>query len=159
MIIRKYLPTDCHNLAQLFYDTVHSIHENDYNKQQLDAWATGTVNLEEWNRSFLEHVTIVVEMDDRIVGFGDMDHTGYLDRLYVHKNYQRQGIATAICDALEQMVNADTVITHASITAKPFFERRGYQVLREQQVERHGVVLTNYVMRLSPKKDKQYSNC
>ena len=35
---------------------------------------------------------------------------------------------------------------HASITAKPFFERRGYKAVKEQQVERKGVLLTNYVM-------------
>ena len=34
----------------------------------------------------------------------------------------------------------------ASITAKPFFERRGYKAVKEQQVERKGVLLTNYVM-------------
>ena len=30
--------------------------------------------------------------------------------------------------------------------SRPFFEGRGYRVLREQQVERRGVWLTNYVM-------------
>ena len=37
--------------------------------------------------------------------------------------------------------------THASLTAKPFFEKRGYQVVQEQQVERKGILLTNYVMK------------
>ena len=40
----------------------------------------------------------------------------------------------------------DRVTVHASETARPFFERRGYRVLRPQQVERRGQVLTNYVM-------------
>lgn len=75
-----------------------------------------------------------------------MDESGYLDRLYVHKDYQRQGIATAICDALEGASSAEKFVTHASITAKPFFEQRGYMALKEQQVERRGVLLTNYVM-------------
>lgn len=75
-----------------------------------------------------------------------MDQTGYLDRLYVHKDFQRRGIATAICDALEQKVTGKTVRMHASVTAKPFFEKRGYAVIKEQQVERQGVWLTNYLM-------------
>ena len=89
------------------------------------------------------------EMDGKIVGFGDMDETGYLDRLYVHKDYQRRGVATAICDALEQRTKAAEFTTHASITARPFFEKRGYTVAREQQVERRGVWLTNFVMKKS----------
>lgn len=36
--------------------------------------------------------------------------------------------------------------TCASITAKGFFERYGYKVIKRQQVERKDVLLTNYVM-------------
>lgn len=146
MIIRFYEPTDGKALAALFYDTVHTVNAGDYTKEQLDAWATGEVDLDCWNQSFLEHDTVVAVEHGRIVGFGDMDQTGYLDRLYVHKEYQKQGVATAICDRLEKLMAADGFYTHASITARPFFEKRGYQVVKEQEVEKNGVVLTNYVM-------------
>ena len=146
MTLRDYTKTDCAELAELFYDTVHTVNAKDYTQEQLDAWATGEVNLEAWNESFQAHHTVVAEMDGKIVGFGDMDETGYLDRLYVHKDYQRRGVAAAICDALEQRTKAAEFTTHASITARPFFEKRGYTVAREQQVERRGVLLTNFVM-------------
>ena len=149
MTLRDYTKTDCAELAELFYDTVHTVNANDYTQEQLDAWATGKVNLEAWNESFQAHHTVVAEMDGKIVGFGDMDETGYLDRLYVHKDYQRRGVAAAICDALEQRTKAAEFTTHASITARPFFEKRGYTVAREQQVERRGVWLTNFVMKKS----------
>ncbi len=83
------------------------------------------------------------------MGFGDLAADGYLDRLYVHPNFQRCGVATAICGALEahaRLLGVPAVTTHASITARPFFERRGYHVVREQQVERAGVTLINFVM-------------
>ena len=147
MTLRDYTKTDCAELAELFYDTVHTVNAKDYTQEQLDAWATGKVNLEAWNESFQAHRTVVAEMDGKIVGFGDIDETGYLDRLYVHKDYQRRGVATAICNALEQNSNAAEFTTHASITARPFFEKRGYTVVREQQVERRGELLTNFVMR------------
>ena len=147
MILREYTKTDSSELAELFYDTVHTVNAKDYSREQLDAWATGEVNLEAWNKSLQAHNTVVAEMDGQIVGFGDMDETGYLDRLYVHKDYQRRGVATAICDALEQNTKAAEFSTHASITARPFFEKRGYTVVREQQVERRGIWLTNFVMK------------
>ena len=149
MTLRDYTKTDCAELAELFYDTVHTVNAKDYTQEQLDAWATGKVNLEAWNESFQAHHTVVAEMDGKIVGFGDMDEIGYLDRLYVHKDYQRRGVAAAICDALEQRTKAAEFTTHASITARPFFEKRGYTVAREQQVERRGVWLTNFVMKKS----------
>lgn len=146
MVIREYRSSDCEQLAELFYQTVHAVNAKDYTKEQIDVWASGRVDLEKWNQSFLEHHTVVAVKDNVIAGFGDMDESGYLDRLYVHKDYQNQGIATAICDELEQGVRADKITTHASITAKPFFEHRAYKVVREQQVIRGGVPLINFVM-------------
>lgn len=145
MIIRPYQPEDCKELARLFFNTVHTVNAKDYTKQQLNAWATGTVDLEAWNRSLTEHFTLVAMENGIITGFGDMDATGYLDRLYVHRDFQGRGIASALCDRLEASVSG-SVATHASITARPFFEKRGYRVIKEQQVERRGVLLTNFVM-------------
>lgn len=145
MFIRKYESTDCKELAELFYNTVHTINAKDYTKKQLDAWASGQVDLEKWDQSFQEHFTVVAVENGIIVGFGDIDTTGYFDRLYIHKNNQRKGIATAICDQLESKVQGK-IVTHASVTAKPFFEKRGYKVLKEQQVVRKEIFLKNYVM-------------
>lgn len=146
MILRNYKPEDCTAIAKLFYNTVHTINAADYSEKQINAWADGAVNLTEWNASFLSHYTVVAKKDNIIVGFGDMDETGYLDRLYVHRDYQNQGIATAICTELEHSVSAPKIITHASITAKGFFEKRGYRVIKKQQVQRHNIPLTNYIM-------------
>ena len=147
MQLREYTPSDCAQLAELFYQTVHSANAKDYSQEQLDAWATGEVDLQAWDASFRAHRTIVATESGKIVGFGDMDETGYLDRLYVHKDYQGQGIASAICDELERFAAGKVITTHASITAKPFFQHRGYHVVRKQEVIRHGVVLTNFVMK------------
>ena len=145
MVLREYQPSDCKEITELFYHTVHTVNAKDYTKEQLNVWATGQVDLKEWNQSLQGHYSIVAVENDVIVGFGDIDSTGYLDRLYVHADYQGKGIATAICNQLEHAV-LGSITTHASITAKPFFEKRGYQVVKEQQVERQGIFLTNFCM-------------
>lgn len=145
MLFRMYQPSDCQEMAELFYNTVHTVNARDYTRAQLDAWATGQVDLNQWDQSFRAHFTVVAVKDGIITGFGDIDRNGYLDRLYVHFAYQRQGIASAVCDRLEAAVQ-ENIVTHASVTARPFFEKRGYRVVREQQVERLGIFLTNFVM-------------
>ncbi len=145
MFIREYQPSDCKELTELFYNTVHTVNAKDYPKEQLDVWAIGQVDLKKWNQSLQEHFSIVAVDDDIIVGFGDIDKTGYFDRLFVHSGYQRKGIATAICNRLESVVQ-ENIVTHASTTARPFFEKRGYKVVKEQQVDRQGIFLTNFVM-------------
>ena len=146
MRIRKYESRDCARIVRLFYETVHTVNAAHYSPEQLNAWAPRIPEEADWDRSFRSHFTLVAEEDGTVLGFGDISAEGYLDRLYVSKDHQREGIATAICAALEEAVSAARVTTHASITAKPFFEKRGYTVIREQQVIRQGVALTNYVM-------------
>lgn len=102
MILRRYQSADCESLAKLFYETVHQVNKRDYTEEQLSAWATGRVDLSAWDRSLSSHRSLIAIEGDHIVGFGDMDKTGYLDRLYVHKDHQGKGIASAICDALEK---------------------------------------------------------
>lgn len=58
MQLREYQPSDCAQMAELFYQTVHSVNAKDYTKEQLDAWATGEVDLQAWDKSFRAHKTI-----------------------------------------------------------------------------------------------------
>ncbi len=147
MKIRKYKPTDAKETMQLFYDTVHLVNCRDYNEKQLDVWAPKNRDENVWNASFLPHYSLVVVENTTIIGFGDIDESGYLDRFYIHASYQNQGVGKFLLKALEDYVSKDkTITTHASITAKPFFEKMGYVMVKEQTVVRSGVELTNYVM-------------
>ena len=149
MRIRPYTAADCPAVLALFYHTVHTVNRRDYAPDQLDAWAPADPDAARWDSSLRQHTALVAEDEaGRLLGFADMDvAAGYLDRLYVAAGCQRQGVGTALCDALEgQLAPGARVTVHASLTARPFFEARGYQVVRARQVERRGVTLPNLVM-------------
>ncbi|RYJ41156.1 GNAT family N-acetyltransferase [Flavobacterium beibuense] len=147
--IRLYKQEDCNEVVSLFYNTVHSVNKKDYTTEQLDAWAPADLDFERWNRILSQNYTIIVEKEGVIKGFGDIDATGYFDHLFVHKDHQGQGIATLIKEKIEKHAldaNMQRVTVAASITARPFFEKHGYTVLKEQRVERNGQTLINYFM-------------
>ena len=146
MGLRRYMSSDLAQIATLFYDTVHTVNATDYTEEQLDAWATGNIDYDEWDKSFQKHLTYVAVEKGQIIGFGDIDDAGYLDRLYVHKDYQGVGVATAICKRLESESSVPLMIVHASITAKTFFEKRGYEIIKEQEVNRQNILLKYYIM-------------
>ena len=147
MKIRQYKSIDLEQITRLFYETVHAVNIKDYTEQQLNVWATGNINFKKWDTSFLKHLTYDAIEKDLIIGFGDIDETGYLDRLFVHKDFQGRGVATALCNRLENEVGTKCIIVYASITAKSFFENWGYKIIRLQEVEKQGVFFKNYIMR------------
>ncbi|MDR0921595.1 MAG: GNAT family N-acetyltransferase [Lactobacillales bacterium] len=162
MKIREYRVTDNEGIFQLFYDTVHTVNAKDYTKEQLDVWARKDVDISSWCVPFLTDYAVVMEdenrivgfgniMEDenRIVGFGNITDSGYIDRLFTHRKAQGKGVGGRISDCLEQhaWTHGVTKITvYASITARPFFEKRGYSLVRENDVRRGNETLINYLM-------------
>lgn len=146
MYLRRYQSSDLDEIIRLFKETVKNVNSRDYTAAQIKAWTTSETDFKDWDRSLSEHYCVVAIEDGVPVGFGDISASGYLDRLYVHHQYQNLGIGTALCDELEKNIDG-SIETHASITAKSFFENRGYEVLKEQEVLRNGIHLKNFVMR------------
>ncbi len=146
--IREFEQHDAPALATLFYHTVHRVNTADYNEEQLNAWAPAEVLSEDWSTRFAGRLALVALYGGEIVGFADMDVAhAYLDRLYVHCDYQRCGIGTALCNALEAVCPAGVEIrVHASLTAEPFFISRGYRVQARQTVQCRGVFMDNLLM-------------
>lgn len=145
--ICRYSHNDISEICNMFCDTVRNINKRDYSAEQIDAWAGG-IDKDKWDKSLSEHYSLEVKVLGKIAAFGDIDGE-YLDRLYVHKGFQGFGYGKMILDSLEEHAIQSGYIriwTCASITAKGFFEKNGYKVIRRQQVERKDVLLTNYVM-------------
>ena len=148
--IHPYQSPDLDGILELFYDTVHNINIRDYSQEQINVWAPETVDRDRWDRNFTTRIAYVAKINHTIVGFGDATKEGSIEHLYTHKDYQGKGIASVILqtleDALKNMGVTHTV-TEASITAKPFFEKRGYVVINEQLKQHRGAIFINYVMK------------
>lgn len=142
--IRKYADADCEQLGGLFYETVHNINARDYTPEQLFAWVKSPTQLLTRRADLLKQYTLTAVADGKIVDFGSATESGCLDMLFVHKDFQGRGVATKLCNEFE--THFPVIVIYASITAKPFFEKRGYTVIAEQEAERFGVKLKNYKM-------------
>ncbi len=92
---------------------------------------------------------LVAEEGERMAGFTRLDEDGNIDLLYVDPAFERCGVATRLVEKLTEMAkNLGFRRLHAdvSVTARPFFEAQGFEVVEGQSVERRGVVLRNYRM-------------
>lgn len=141
--------TDNKSMVQLFYNTVHTVSAKDYTEKQISVWAPDSIDVDTWCRPFAEDDTLIAEERGKIIGFVNMDNTGYIDRLYVHSDYQGQGIASMLIrqvESLAQRKSLSELRANVSITARPFFLSLGYREVHENIVTRNGVSLINYTM-------------
>lgn len=147
--LRRYRLGDAFVLADIFEAAVRGTACRDYTPEQIDAWAASADIMYDWHKWFSRLYTVVAELDGRPVGYGNIDDTGYLDHLFVRPEAGGQGVASAICAQLEGWAagrGLKRLTVHASITAQPFFEKRGWRVIQEQQVLLRMQTFTNFVM-------------
>ncbi len=148
--IRYYKPSDVKELASIFYHTIHQINSRDYTQEQINAWApASTLETAGWQKKWEQLVPLVAVCDERVAGFAEFESNGHIDCFYVHHEFQGQGVGFALMKEIHniaQQNNIQRIFAEVSITAKPFFQRQGFSVIREQIVTIRGVALTNYVM-------------
>jgi putative acetyltransferase len=131
MNIRIAQLTDVEAIRQLFQETIETINQKDYNPAQIRIWAAGAQRIANWQKKVQEQYFVVAEQNNTIVGFASIETNGYIDFMYIHKDYQNQGIATHLLNHLESKaasLSLTRVWANVSITARPFFKKRGFQI-------------------------------
>lgn len=147
IIIRPFKSEDLTVLVNLFKEAVHTINIRHYSPEQVAVWTA--IDIDRWQTSLEKNITLIAEVNRIIVGFTDMTREGYLDRLYVHKDYQARFVALKLFKAIEQVardLGLKKITTDCSITAKTPAERMGFVVVKEQTVEKRGMMFINYHM-------------
>jgi len=147
LFVRPYQTTDLDAVIEIFLRAIREVAVKDYDRAQVDAWAQ--VDRGVWARRRLSRPTWVAVIDQERVGFTDLEPDGHLDMMFVHPAHQAIGVATLLLATVEAAATArgiNRLSTEASLTARPFFERRGFSVLASQRVEKRGQFLTNFRM-------------
>ena len=143
MLIREYRDGDFSTLCQIFQRAVRETASQHYSPGQVNAWAQ--VDEIRWRQKMASSLVLVATVDDVPVGFVTAVEL-YIDLLFVDPSYSRRGIASALLKALFVRLPTGTLTVEASITARACFERLGFVVVAEQEVEARGERFVNYRM-------------
>lgn len=148
--IRTATLSDMSELNKLYQNTVLIVNRKDYTSEEVEDWASCANNIEHWQKLFEEqHYVLAENREGVIVGFGSINGAGYMHTLFIHSDFQRQGIATLLYQYLEKYAQdngAEKITSEVSITAKPFFEKQGFRVDEEQMRKANKLYLKNYKM-------------
>jgi putative acetyltransferase len=149
-IIRAAQQSDTAELRDLFRNTVLMINSRDYSQAEVEDWASCGDDLSRIEDMIKTHYFIVaVNQCSQIVGFSSITPQGYLHSMFVHKDFQGKGIATMLLEEIERYAITAGIMritSEVSLTARPFFEKRGYIVEEEQKRKANQLSLTNFWM-------------
>jgi len=149
ILIRHAKLSDLLSMQELFVDTIETVCRYDYSPEQIAVWTSSVENVIRWTDKLMKQYFLIAEIDNKIVGYASLENNAYLDFMYVHKDYQRQGIANILYLEIESKAikHGATILTSdVSITARPFFEKNGFRIISEQKNNIKGVEVINYKM-------------
>ncbi|WP_339632238.1 GNAT family N-acetyltransferase [Bizionia echini] len=147
--IREANLTDLPEITALFRNTITHINAKHYTENQIAVWASGADNEKKWKARITKNYFIVAEQHNTIVGFAYLTQGNNLDGLFVHKDFQRQGIGAKLLRVIESqviMTGYKEIKSDVSKTALPFFDDYYYEVEKKQLKHLKGEVFENYVI-------------
>jgi putative acetyltransferase len=136
-------------ITQLFRDTIQNVNSNDYPADEIEDWSSWWTDHDKWQERILDQYFIKAMIEDKIVGFSSLATDGYLDFMFTHKDYQRQGVAGNMIRKIEKKAKEQgnvLIYSDVSITAKEFFEKHGYVVEKQQFKKSKNKELVNFRM-------------
>ncbi|MGO4569857.1 GNAT family N-acetyltransferase [Rhizobium sp. 2YAF20] len=151
LTIRDYISTDADATIDIFLRAIRDVASKDYTPAQVDAWAK-VEDRDAWAKRRASRPGWIVQREAVPIGFADLEPNGLLDMMFVHPDHQGIGAASLLLATVEAEVRNQgltRISTEASLTARPFFERRGFIVLTRQSVEKRGQILENFRMEKS----------
>ena len=130
-MIRLYTFADLESVVRLFTQTVRIVSSSYYSFEEVEAWAPSLPDAVSWEHFLNEQYTLVMDMDNKIAGFGCLSADGgMVEMLYTHHAHQSKGIGSAILEALEKEATQrgnHEVRLITSATAWTFYQKRGYR--------------------------------
>lgn len=150
--IRAYHRDDAEPLYDIFVEAIHDGASAHYSLAQRQAWAPDTDMPDKWPGRLATLNVWVAEADGEIAGFMAATPQGYIDFAFLRPRWMGRSVAQALYDViLERARSADLtrMTTHASLMARPFFARQGWQVDKMEIVDRNGEQLKRFAMSLT----------
>lgn len=147
--LRRAVPADAKEIAGLFQRSVRGLSSKNYSTLQITTWARLGADDRQWEDRIQFQYVLLSEYAEAVVGFVGYEDEGHIDTLYVCPDHARQGVASRLlANILDRSIRngLTRLYSEVSITARPFFEAHGFEVVAPQTVERDGVSFLNFRM-------------
>ena len=154
--IRTATELDIDRILELCHNSILWSCRGDYNIDQLHSWAYIGFTPESLRHLINDSKIFLMEDHNGMIGVASIVKEQHIHLLYIHHEKQGCGYGKQLLSYMEFLIfckGYKSISLRASITAKPFFLKSGYTLLREHQSLIGNQSLTNFEM--LKKKDQE----
>jgi putative acetyltransferase len=149
ILIRRYVEGEEAALFDVYYTAIHLVASRNYTAEQVQAWAPQDLDVTLWRDKIRSIKPFVAELDRKVVGYADVQSSGYIDHFFVSGLHPRKGIGSLLMRRILSEAEGRgiaTLTSDVSRTAQPFFERFGFAIVEQRNPVLRGVVVPNALM-------------
>ena len=149
MNLRQITIKDQLELKKIYFDSIQSIEENLYSKDQKKAWSSQAWNNRNFNRSINQGKGWLLSEKERIIAFATRFPNNRVSLFYCRGKFQRKGYGSKLLYKLEDEAKReglDTLSTEASLISYKLFLKHQWKIIRKEKVTINNIFFERYKM-------------
>ena len=149
MNLKQITKKDQLELKKLYFNSIISIDERIYNKEQKIAWASQAWDNKNFDLSLNKGKGWLINKKEKIIAFALRYPKNRIALLYCRGDSQRKGYGTKLIHQLEKDAIEDglsCLSTEASLISYKIFLRNNWEIVRKEKIIIKNIIFERYKM-------------
>ena len=150
MNLRQISDKDQLGVKKVYFESIQSIDEKIYDKEQKRAWSSQAWENPLFEKSIIYGKGWLIDEDGIIIAFASRYPTNRISLLYCMNKYQRRGFGIKLLNQLEDDAKREGVKfleTEASLISYKLFLKNKWEITRKEKVTIKNIFFERYKMR------------
>ena len=149
MNLRHITTKDQTNIKRIYFDSIKSIDEKLYSKEQKLAWSSQAWLNSEFHKSITKGKGFIMENLSKKIGFAIRYPENKLSLLYVRGNFRRKGIGNILVNSIEKEAfkeGISSIKTEASLLSYQLFLKNNWKIIAKEKIIIENIIFYRYKM-------------
>ena len=149
MNLRQINSKDQLELKKIYFDSIQSLDEKKYSKEQKRAWSSQAWTNPNFERSIMQGKGWLLSEQGTIIAFATRYPKDRIALFYCKGDYQRKGYGSKLLHKLEDEAKKeglDSLNTEASLISYELFLKNEWKIIRKEKVIINNIFFERYKM-------------
>ena len=149
MNLRQITIKDQLELKKVYFDSIQSLDEKIYSKEQKRAWSSQAWNNQNFNQSITQGKGWLLSEQRIIIAFATRFPNNRIALFYCKGEFQRKGCGSKLLNKLEddaKKEGLDSLSTEASLISYKLFLKNKWEIIRKEKVIINNIFFERYKM-------------